>query len=550
MTSRALRRAKMRLTREVAVLQRVQASHEYVIQAVEHEEPIYGITTGFGGMANVVISSEEAAELQNNLLWFLKAGAGGRLPIADVRACILLRANSLLRGISGIRLEIIRRLETFLNAGVTPHVYECGSIGASGDLVPLAYIAGAIIGLDPRYTVDFQGEEVDCLTALERLGLPRLRLAPKEGLALVNGTSVMTGIAANCVFQAQQLLALTMGAQALMLQGLYASNQTFHPFIHQHKPHPGQLWSAQVMLALLAGSQLVRDELGGHQRQHRGHDLIQDRYSLRCLPQYLGPIVDGLAYISRQVEIEANSATDNPLVDDSVPITYHCGNFLGQYIGVAMDQLRYYLGLLAKHLDVQIALLVAPEFSNGLSPSLVGNAARRVNMGLKGLQLSGNSLMPLLLYQGNSLVDRFPTHAEQFNQNVNSQGFGSANLDRHSIDIFQHYTAIALMFGVQAVDLPPIRETPLGRTIWGPSTSDRRKRRLLIAPWQSLVFLLAWSPSASVSFHRSSGLPSLSSCTVRKDFSGERIVPWSSTVVCALTYSTRWCWLAGWSVAI
>jgi phenylalanine ammonia-lyase len=207
------------------------------------------------------------------------------------------------------------------------------------------------------------------------------------------------------------------------------------------------------MLGLLTGSQLVRDELGEHQRQHRGHDLIQDRYSLRCLPQYLGPIVDGLAYISRQVEIEANSATDNPLVDDSVPITYHCGNFLGQYVGIAMDQLRYYLGLLAKHLDVQIALLVAPEFSNGLSPSLVGNAARRVNMGLKGLQLSGNSLMPLLLHQGNSLVDHFPTHAEQFNQNVNSQGFGSANLARGSIDIFQQYMAIALMFGVQAVDL-------------------------------------------------------------------------------------------------
>jgi phenylalanine ammonia-lyase len=444
--------AKVRLTEEPAILQHVHASHDYVMQAVENNQPIYGITTCFGGMANIVIPHEEATELQNNLVWSHKTGAGKRLPLTDVRASMLLRANSLMRGISGIRLQIIRRLELFLNAGVTPHVYEFGSIGASGDLVPLAYIAGAIIGLDARYTVDFRGEEVDCLTALERLGLPRLRLRPKEGLALMNGTSVMTGIAANCVSEAQKLLALTMGTHALMAQGLYATNQSFHPFIHQHKPHPGQRWSAKVMLDLLADSQLVRHELEG-QHEHRGHDLIQDRYSLRCLPQYMGPIVDGIAQIARQVEVEANSATDNPLIDLNLPSCYHSGNFLGQYIGVAMDQLRYYLGLMAKHLDTQIALLVAPEFSNGLPPSLVGNPERRVNVGLKPLQLCGNSIMPLLLFNGNSLADRFPTHAEQFNQNINSQGFGSANLSRHSLDMFQRYMAIALIFGVQAVDL-------------------------------------------------------------------------------------------------
>jgi len=148
-----------------------------------------------------------------------------------------------------------------------------------------------------------------------------------------------------------------------------------------------------------------------------------------------------------------NSATDNPLIDGETQVSYHCGNFLGQYVGVAMDHLRYYIGLLAKHLDVQIALLVAPEFNGGLPPSLVGNPARKVNMGLKGLQLAGNSIMPLLTFFGNSLVDRFPTHAEQFNQNINSQGFGSANLARQAVETFQQYMAIALMFGVQAVDL-------------------------------------------------------------------------------------------------
>jgi phenylalanine ammonia-lyase len=444
--------AKVRLTDDETTLRRVEAAHDYITQAVKQGKPIYGVTSGFGGMAHVIISPEQAAELQNNAIWFMKSGAGKWLPNSDVRAAMLIRANSHLHGASGLRLELIRRIETFLNANVTPHVREFGSIGASGDLTPLASITGALIGLDKAFTVDFDGEDMDSLTALERLGLPRLTLNPKEGLAMMNGTSMMTGTAALCVYDAQVLLGLAMGVHALAIQGLAGTNQSFHPYIHQLKPHPGQKWAAAQMLDLLAGSKLIRNELGG-QHDYRDNDLIQDRYSLRCLPQYMGPIVDGLHQIAQQVTVEANAATDNPLIDVEAQADYHGGNFLGQYIGVGMDQLRYYLGLLAKHLDAQIALLVAPEFNNGLAASLVGNPNRQVNMGLKGLQIAGNSIMPLLTFFGNSLVDRFPTHAEQFNQNINSQGFGSANLARQSIEMFQQYIAIALIFGVQAADL-------------------------------------------------------------------------------------------------
>lgn len=446
----------VRVTDEPHVLDRVEASRTYITEAVEAGLPIYGVTSGFGGMADVVISPEEAAELQNNAMWYHKTGAGGRLPVDDVRAAMLLRAHSHLYGASGIRLEIIRRIALFLNAQVTPHVHEFGSIGASGDLVPLSYIAGAVMGQDACFRVDFAGEDIDCLTALERLNLPRLRLEPKEGLAMINGTSVMTGMAAHCVYDTQRLLQLTLNAHALMIQGLRGTNQSFHPFIHEHKPHKGQLWAANTMLGLLEGSQLIRDELDG-QHDYRDHDLIQDRYSLRCLAQYLGPIVDGIAQIAQQVEVEMNTANDNPLIDGQKRVSYHGGNFLGEYIGVSMDQLRYYIGLLAKHLDVQISLLVSPAFSNGLPASLVGNSERKVNMGLKGLQLSGNSMMPLLLFYGNSLADRFPPHAEQFNQNINSQGFGSAYLSRQSLGIFQQYMAVALIFGVQAVDMRTYR---------------------------------------------------------------------------------------------
>jgi phenylalanine ammonia-lyase len=439
------------------IARRVEASQQYVARLVADGERMYGVTTGFGGKSDCAISPSDAGELQENLLWFLKSGAGGWLPTAHVRASMLLRANSLLCGVSGIRMELIRRFETFLNNDATPRVRELGSIGASGDLVPLAAIAGAIIGLDNSFVVELKGKDVGSIDALRALGLEPLRLEPKEGLALVNGSSVMAGIAANCVYDARVLLALTMGAHALMFQALRGNAHVLHPFIHAHKPHPGQVWVARNLFKLLKGSKWTYGEKRGG-FDHAAGGLAQDRYSLRCLPQYLGPIVDGLAVIARQIEIEANSATDNPLFDGEGEAYYEGGNFLGQYVGIGMDQLRNYLGLAAKQLDTQIAMLVAPEFNNGLPGSLVGNAERRVNMGLKGLQLTGNSIVPELLHLGSPLADRFLTHAEQFNQNVNSLGFGSANLARRSVALSQQYLAVALMFGVQAADLRAFRE--------------------------------------------------------------------------------------------
>lgn len=442
----------VRLTDEGAILERIERSRAFIAEAVQAGRPMYGVTTAFGGMANISIPAETAEALQNNLPWPHKTGAGNLLPEAHVRAAMLLRANSLMRGASGVRLEIIQRLVDLLNAGVTPCVHELGSIGASGDLVPLSYITGAMTGLDAAYQVTVRGKRTDCLSALASLGLPRLRLAPKEGLSLINGTSVMSAIAVHAIHEARLLFSLALGAHALFFQAMQASIHSFAPFIQAQKPHPGQIWAARQMKGLLEGSRLMRREVNGR-NHHPSPELEQDRYSLRCLPQYLGPIVEGLGTIARQTTVEINSATDNPLIDAPNNAYYYCGNFLGQYIGMGMDQLRYLMGLVAKHLDVQIGMLVAPEFNNGLPPSLVGDETRIVNLGLKGLQLTANSIMPLICFFGNSLVDRFPTHAEQFNQNINSQGFGSANLARQSLDLLRRYMAIALMFGIQAVDL-------------------------------------------------------------------------------------------------
>jgi len=469
--SAVARGAKVELTKDSAVLGRVERSREVIRGGVARGEQIYGVTTLFGGMADQYVGPDMLADVQKLALWQHKSTTGPRLPATDVRAAMLLRANSLMKGASGVRLELIKRLVLFLNNNAHPHVYQRGSIGASGDLVPLSYIGGSILGLDPGYKVDLGDETLDSHTALARLGLKPLALEPKEGLALNNGTGACTGVAANAVGRGLDLTALTLGIHALYAQALLATDQSFAPFIHAVKPHPGQVWTAEQMLGLVTGSKVIRSEAAGD-RGHRMGKLIQDRYSLRCLPQYLGPVIDGLANVSRQITTEANCANDNPLIDPDSGEIFHTGNFLAQYTGVAMDQFRYLIGLLAKHVDVQIALLMTPEFSYGLNASLVGDAEAGINVGLKSLQLGGNSMMPLISFYGQSIVDRFPTHAEQFNQNINSQAMNSANLARESVDVLEHYLALALMCGVQAVELRAklTSDSYDARTILSPGT--------------------------------------------------------------------------------
>ena len=426
-----------------AMRSRIAASAETVSQAVASCKEIYGVTTGFGGMANKTISSELAAASQDNLLSFLATGAGPVIDPRHVRAAMISRANVLLQGCSGVRMEIIERLVRFFEADAIPQVRELGSIGASGDLVPLSTIARAITGTG-HVKVQIADRVVDGPAALREIGLEPLQLQPKEGLAMVNGTSFSSAVAANAVYESQNLMALTMGTQSLMLRALLVNESPFDDFVHQHKPHPGQIWTAKTTKRwLLEGRELTN----GKPIQ------VQDRYSLRCLPQYMGPIVEGIARVHEVVETEMNSVSDNPLIDPVSGQFYQSGNFLGQYIAIAMDDLRRYLGLMAKHLDVQIASLVTPEFSGGLSPSLRGNDAVPYNMGLKGLQITGNSIMPMLTYHANPLVEHFPTHAEQFNQNVNGLSWGAANLAWKSVELFQQYSAIALIFAVQALDM-------------------------------------------------------------------------------------------------
>lgn len=441
---------KLLLSDDEKLRDRIDESVALVDRAVEHGWPVYGVTTGFGGMADQAVPCDQAAASQSNLLSFLATAAGQPIDRRHVLAAMTLRANVLMQGYSGVRYEIIERLVRFVNADAVPIVRELGSIGASGDLVPLSTIARAITGQSNNVRVELDGNEVDGHAALAALDLPPIELQPKEGLAIVNGTSFSAAIAANCVDEMRQLMGVTFAAQAMMLRALNVQDEPFEPFVHQRKPHPGQIWSAEITHRLLNEG---RASLNGSAHKERTSDDVQDRYSLRCLPQYMAPIVEGLARINSVVETEMNAVSDNPLVDGESGRFYQSGNFLGQYVGVAMDDLRRFAGLMAKHLDVQIASLVAPAFNNGLPASLRGNESTSYNMGLKGLQITGNSIMPMLTYLGNPLVEHFPTHAEQFNQNINGLSWGAANFGWKSVELLQHYLSVALIFAVQAIDL-------------------------------------------------------------------------------------------------
>ncbi|GAQ82226.1 Aromatic amino acid lyase [Klebsormidium nitens] len=400
----------------------VAAAHQLILDRLKAGQPMYGVNTNFGGLATKQLTANEASALQENLIWGLKSGAGRKLPPYLVRAAMLIRANALARGASGARRILIERLLAFLNEGVTPVVHELGSIGASGDLIPLAEIVGCVIGLSKAYrVVDQNGRELDALAALAEMGLEPLRLERKEGLALVNGTSMMNGIACHVITDARKLLRLSLYLHAFYIQALEGSPEPFSAFLHQCKPHPGQVEAARLMRELLKGGKVLPN---AEQMLESDKALIQDRYSIRCLPQYMGPILDAFALIEKQVEMEANCVDDNPLVDVSAGMVLNGGNFLGQYIGTGMDLLRYHVALLTKHLDTQIAMLVTPSMNNGLPASLVGTRAddTGIKLGLKALQIFANSVLPRLMHLASPITHLFPTHAEEYNQNINSQG--------------------------------------------------------------------------------------------------------------------------------
>ena len=407
-----------------------------------------------------MIPDDELAHHQQNLLEFLSCGVGEPLPEDAVRAAILLRANALARGLSAVRPVVIERLLDLLNHGITPLVPRYGSVGASGDLCPSAYIARAMCG---RGEVWFAGRRVPAAAALAAENIPTLSLLAKEGLALLNGTTVMTGAAAMVVDDAAYLFRLSLGALAMAVEALGSSPDYFHPAIHMAKHHPGQLAVAEALNSLLYDSKLAvpLEEIRGRVREagrqaHENHDVvaaaesIQSPYSLRCAPQGLGPMHETLAHTRTVVEREANSVNDNPLIDPVSDRVYHTGNFYGAHIARAMDGLKLDLANLANWLHSVMALLMDDRFSNGLPPSLSPHPG--LYQGFKGMQLVHTSLVTAIRHwSAPSLVHTLPT--EQFNQDIVSLGTHSALTAMDMVGLLRSAVAITLLSTAQAVDL-------------------------------------------------------------------------------------------------
>ncbi len=323
----------------------VAASRRAVETAVGRGDTIYGVNTGFGKLAHVRIKPDQARDLQLNLIRSHASGVGEPLPVDAVRAMMLLRANVLLRGTSGVRAILPELIVGMLNAQLHPRVPSQGSVGASGDLAPLAHLALAMIG---------EGEDGPTLRAKR---LEPITLEAKEGLAFVNGTQAQTGLAALLVHDGWVLWRTAHAAAAMSLEAVRGTPAPFDPRIHKARPHAYQQQSATLLRALLADSEI--------RESHRENDpRVQDAYSLRCTPQVLGAVGEGLAFAERLVATELNAATDNPLVIDGEILSG--GNFHGQPIALALDVIGIVLATLAGLAERRLERIVNPDLSSGL----------------------------------------------------------------------------------------------------------------------------------------------------------------------------------------
>jgi histidine ammonia-lyase len=330
----------------------VRASRRVVDDAVARGAVVYGVTTGFGNFADVHVPLDRLRELQLNLVRSHAAGVGTPLEEAETRALMLLRANVLAKGFSGVRLETLERLVAMLNRRVHPVVPSQGSVGASGDLAPLAHLALALVG---EGECAVAGRRVPSAEALREAGLSPLVLEPKEGLALINGTQLMTAVGGLAVAEARRLVRSADVVGALSLDALGGTDVAFDPRIHAARPHPGQAASARNLRRLLEGS-AVRES-------HRDCARVQDAYSLRCMPQVHGAARDALGYVARVHVTEMNSATDNPMVFADTGEILSGGNFHGQPVALAADFLAIAAADLGAISERRTERLVNPALS-------------------------------------------------------------------------------------------------------------------------------------------------------------------------------------------
>jgi histidine ammonia-lyase len=419
---------------------KVQRARDLVEKKALADEPTYGINTGFGTLAEVRIDKGDLKQLQRNLILSHAAGVGQPLSVPEARAMLLLRANVLAKGHSGVRLSTLELLCQMLNRGVTPVVPERGSVGASGDLAPLAHLALVLIGEGEAF---FHDARVPGAEALKRAGLQPLVLEAKEGLTLVNGTQAMCSVGVPSLLLGEELAELFEVAGAMTIEGLLGSHKPFREEIAQVRPHAGHALVSSRMRKVLAKSQLVDT--------HVNCAKVQDPYSLRCIPQVHGAAADALAFTRKVLEAEVNSATDNPLVyaEAASDEVVSAGNFHGQPVSLALDVLAIGLTQLMSISERRVEQLVNPALS-GLPPFLAKNSG--LNSGFMIAQVTSAALVAesrVLCHPAS--VDSIPSSAGR--EDHVSMGMTAALKARQVADHAKHCVAIELLVAAQALDL-------------------------------------------------------------------------------------------------
>ncbi|MFA5498183.1 MAG: histidine ammonia-lyase [Candidatus Cloacimonadia bacterium] len=427
---------------EVSISQPAQQSinkcRDYVEKLVNDQKVVYGLTTGFGKFATVTIPNDKIEELQENLILSHATGLGKSYSIAETRAVTLLRCNVLAKGNSGIRLSTLQTLVDMLNAGIHPCIPEQGSVGASGDLAPLSHLALVLLG---EGYAEYKGEIMTGKEAMDRAGIKPVRLAAKEGLALNNGTQVMTAVAALTLNKALKLCKVADICAAISVDALLGTPKAYHPLVHSVRPHQGQINAAKNLTNLLSNSPL--------RESHLNCDSVQDPYSLRCTPQVHGAVRDSLAHVKRVLEVEINSATDNPLIFPDADEVISGGNFHGEPIAFVADMLSYTTAELGSISERRIEQICNPALNRGLNAFLAPRPG--LDSGYMIAQVTAASLVSENKTKSfPASVDSVPTSANQ--EDHVSMGTIGANKSRDIIENVNSILAIELLMALQALE--------------------------------------------------------------------------------------------------
>ena len=439
----------------------VSASKQLKDELIAKEIPIYGVTTGFGDSAHRQISPGKAARLQQNIMRFMGVGTGPIAPPEVARATMVLRANCLSKGNSGVRVELIERVLDLLNNDVVPFIPERGSVGASGDLAPLSYVGRALSG---DGVVAFEGVEREAAEVLAELGLEPILMEAKEGLALTNGTSFMSAFACMAVAASEELADLADLLTAMASEAMLGNRGHFNAFLFDDaKPHPGMVTSARHIRELLADSRLAADSDDLFEGGLDGAEFVeldrqvQDKYSIRCAPHVTGVLRDVLDWAERWLTIEINSSDDNPLFNVAGGRVESGGNFYGGHVGQAMDSLKVALANLCDLIDRQVELLVDEKFNRGLTPNLIPrfeptHPEAGLHHGFKGMQLCASAMTA----EAMKLCNPATIHSrstECHNQDKVSMGTIAARDARSIVELAQNVSAIHLLACCQALEL-------------------------------------------------------------------------------------------------